>query len=107
MVGMLHISVGTCHPHCGICPVAWNNVSLCHRIHGILLKVENTCCGVRTSCLESHWSSLARGPGGTSLWIEKVLHSCWSSWASSPGCRKIETSASCVQWYMFLSFSLW
>ena len=46
------------------------------------LEGGNACCGVRTSCLESLWLSLVRRPEGTSLWIWKVLHSCWLGWAS-------------------------
>ena len=64
VTGMLCISTASCLLHCGICPNAWNCVSLCSRIHGVLSKVVNACCGVRTSCLESQWLSLVRGPKG-------------------------------------------
>ena len=56
---------------------------------------------MRTSCLEGLWLSLARGPEETSLWIWKVLCSCWSSWASPLSCGKIETSP-CVRWQIFI-----
>ena len=42
-VGMLCVSTGTCYSHCGICPNAWNHVSLCHGIHGILLMGVGEC----------------------------------------------------------------
>ena len=79
---MLCITMGACYSYCGICPNAWNCVGLCHGIHGILLKGENTCCGTKTSCSESLWLSLVRWPEGTSFLIWKVLHSCWTSRAS-------------------------
>ena len=68
---------------------------------------RNACCSVRTSCLESLWLSLVRGPEGTSLWIWKVLHSCWSGLASPLSHGKIETSPPCVQLWMFVLFSVW
>ena len=107
-MGMLCVSVGTCYSHCRICPDAWNHVSFCCRTHGILsMGGGNACCSMWTSCLECLWLSMVRGPKETSLWIWKVLHSCWLSWASLLSCGKIETSPPWVQLQIFVLSSVW